>query len=237
MSLPSRLAVPAVLFSFLVVGVPSAASGAAYVFVRSGDSWTQQAKVTPPMSPVSGYFGKSVAVSGDTIVVGAPEAQTPAGYTGTAFVYVRSGTTWTEQSELIPHHLGAAPQFGLAVAVDGDTALVGALRDEGPGGQNSGSARVFIRSGTEWTEQAQLVASDGSQGDLFGESVELDGDTAVVGAPSANTAAGELVGKAYVFVPSGGVWTEQAALSAPDGVSGDQFGWSVGVDGNRVIVG
>src|SRR5439155_8042475 len=113
------------------------ACGAAYVFVRSGDSWTQQAKVTPPMSPVSGYFGKSVAVSGDTIVVGAPEAQTPAGYTGTAFVYVRSGTTWTEQSELIPHHLGAAPQFGLAVAVDGDTALVGALRDEGPGGQNS----------------------------------------------------------------------------------------------------
>jgi uncharacterized protein (DUF2147 family) len=122
------------------------------------------------------------------------------------------------------------------VAIDGDTAVVAAVGDDGAGA-DSGSAYVFVRSGSTWTEQAKLVASDGAAADSFGTWVDVDGDTIVVGAAGDNEGADFNTGAAYVFTRSGTVWTEQAKLVAPVPDADSQFGYGVGVDGSVVVVG
>ena len=201
-------------------------AGAVYVFVRSGTSWTQQQKVTASDGAANHYFGWSVAVSGDTMVVGnlAPCCAEP----GAAYVFVRSGTTWTEQQKLLPS-VGTDTAFGFSVAVDGDTVVVGAL---------SGKAYVFVRSGTTWSVQQRLLPSAGTTADAFGGAVSVSGDTAVVGAYSDDTPVGGVnAGSAYVFVRAGTTWTEQQKLVAPDGSVGDSFGISVAVSGDTAVVG
>jgi hypothetical protein len=121
------------------------------------------------------------------------------------------------------------------VSVDGDTALVGASGDD-DAGFSSGSAYVFTRSGTAWTQQAKLTAADAASGDQFGYAVSVDGDTALVGARFDDDA-GSFSGSAYVFTRSGTVWTQQAKLTAADAAGGDEFGWSVSVDGDTALVG
>ena len=131
----------------------------------------------------------------------------------------------------------AGAEFGTSVSVSGDTAVVGAYLDDTPGGINAGSAYVFVRSGTTWTEQQKLLASDGAPGDLFGSSVSVSGDTVVVGAYRDDTPGGVDVGSAYVFVRSGATWSEEQKLTASDGAPSDNFGDSVSVSGGTVVVG
>ena len=101
---------------------------------------------------------------------------------GSAYVFTRSGTTWTQQAKLTASDGAADDYFGYSVALSGDTALVGAYWDDVGANYDQGSAYVFTRSGTTWTQQAKLTASDGAAGDHFGHSVALSGDTALVGA-------------------------------------------------------
>jgi hypothetical protein len=205
----------------------------AYVFVRSGTSWTQQAELTANDAAQNDQFGYSVALAGDgsMALVGAYGMNTN---TGAAYVFVRSGTSWTQQAELSAGDAVQYENFGYSVALagDGSMALVGAV-----GAGIGGAAYVFVRSGTSWTKQAELTASDGAQGDGFGDSVEFSGDgsAALVGA----WAKTNYTGAAYVFVRSGTSWTQQAELTASDGVQYDNFGLSVGLaaDGSTALVG
>src|ERR1022692_1865933 len=205
--------------------------GEAYVFVRSGTTWTQQQTLPAPDGVAGNLFGFSVSVSGDTAVVGAPnqdENDSP----GAAYVFTRSGTTWTQQQKLTASDGSLVNEFGISVSVSGDTAVVGAFQH-----QPVAAAYVFVRSGTTWTQQQKLTASDPVAGDDFGFSVSVSGDTAVVGASFAAFGGSVSQGKAYVFVRSGTTWTQQQKLTASDGVAGDAFGFSVSVSGDTAVVG
>jgi uncharacterized repeat protein (TIGR01451 family) len=173
-------------------------SGSAYVFVRPGSNWAEQAKLTASDAAASDSFGYSVAIDGDTAVVGAPN-DSDAGYkSGSAYAFARSGSSWTEQAKLTAPDAAEFDEFGTSVAVSDDTAVVGAFGDS-DAGNSSGSAYVFVRSGSSWTEQAKLTASDAAANDQFGFSVAISGDTAVAGAPNDNEAA-FAAGAAYVLV-------------------------------------
>ncbi len=210
--------------------------GSAYVFVRSGAIWTQQARLTASDAAAGDDFGISVAVSGDTVVVG--DNDIFAGIAlGSAYVFVRSGTTWTQQAKLTGSDGAASERFGSSVAMTGDTVVVGAYGDDVGANTNQGSAYVFVRSGTNWTQQAQLTASDAAAGDDFGISVAVSGDTVVVGAYLDDVGANTNQGSAYVFVRSGTNWTQQAQLTASDGAASDLFGQSVAISGDTVVIG
>ena len=210
-------------------------SGSAYVFVRSGGVWTQQAKLTASDGASLDYLGGSVALSGDTALLGAGGDDDGGSESGAAYVFVRSGGVWSEQSKLTASDPDVLDRFGVSVALDGDTALVGAYFDD-DAGVDSGSAYVFVRSGGVWSEQDKLVASDGAAGDQLGNSLALSGDTALVGAYTDDDA-GVDSGSAYVFVRSGGVWSEQEKLVASDGAAGDQFGNSLALLGDTALIG
>jgi hypothetical protein len=211
-------------------------AGSAYVFARSGTTWTQQQKLLATDGTASDSFGVSVSISGDTALVGAYLDDPPSGTdAGSAYVFVRSGTTWTEQQKLLAPDGAAGDNFGNSVSVSGDTALLGAYKDDG-GGADAGSAYVFVRSGTAWTQQQKLVASDGGQFNAFGVSVSVSGDVAVIGVPYDNTPLFD-AGSAYVFMRSGSTWTQQQKLLAPAGAEQDYFGYSVSVAANTVIAG
>ncbi|MDJ0610037.1 MAG: FG-GAP repeat protein [Kiloniellales bacterium] len=210
-------------------------SGSAYVFQRSGAAWSEQAKLTASDGAVGDSFGQSVAISGDTVVAGAPQDDDTGSNSGSAYVFQRSGTAWSEQAKLTAGDAAAGDAFGWSVAISGDTVVVGAYVDN-DAGSNSGSAYVFQRSGTAWSEQAKLTAGDGAASDLFGWSVAISGNTAVVGARGDDDA-GSASGSAYVFQRSGTAWSEQAKLTAGDGASLDLFGTSVGISGDTVVAG
>lgn len=211
------------------------ASGSAYVFVRSGNTWTQQAKLTASDGAAGDLFGVSVAIDGDTAVVGAVGDDDAGNASGSAYVFVRAGGLWTQQAKLTASDAAEGDYFGEAVAVSGDTVVVGAFYDQ-DAGYASGSTYVFVRSGGAWSEDAKLAASDAAADDYFGAAVAIDGDRLVVGAPE-NDDAGTQSGSAYVFVRTGGVWSEEAKLTASDASAESFFGGSLAGDGDTVIVG
>ena len=172
-------------------------AGAAYVFTRSGGSWTQQAKLMASDAQSSDRFGGSVAVSGDTAVIGARLENTGGSGAGAAYVFTRTGGSWTQQAKLMASDAQESDQFGYSVSVSGDTAVIGA-RSEDTGGSDAGAAYVFTRTGGAWVEQAKLMASDAQAGDYFGYSVSVSGDTAVIGAYAEDTG-GSTAGAAYIF--------------------------------------
>ena len=229
-----------------IIGAPIAnggepRSGAAYVFTRSGGVWTQQQRVSPGVFQEN--FGEDVAISGTSFIVGAP---TQGLGSGSAYVFTDNGGTWTQQSQLAPADGAVNDRFGSAVDIDGDTAVAGARFADGAV-PDEGAAYVFTRSGAAWSQQAKLEASDGAGGDLFGQSIAVDGTVVVIGAPRADSttimAAGPMddtgadSGVSYVFSGAGANWTETAILVASDEAGTDQFGTDVDVEGGRVIVG
>mgnify|MGYP000728304901 CR=1 FL=1 len=180
------------------------AAGSAYVFERSTGSWTQQAKLTPDDGDAEDLFGDAVALDGATALVGAPWDEDPNGdAAGSAYVFERTNGSWTQQAKLIPDDGDADDLFGDAVALDGDRALVGANGDEGPNGDYAGSAYVFERSNGSWAQQAKLTPDDRDRRDSFGDSVVLDGGTALVGANGDEDPNGANAGSAYVFEEGG----------------------------------
>ena len=211
--------------------------GSAFVFVRSGDTWTEQQKLTASDAAAGDLFGFSVGISGETIVVGAPFDDGAAGLDqGSAYVFVRSGSVWSEQQKLEASDAAAQDLFGRSVAISGEMAVVGAPTDDGTAGENQGSAYYFVRSGAVWSEQQKLEASDAAADEFFGE-VAISGETVVVGAHGDDSAAGFDQGSAYVFVRSGGVWSEQQKLEASDAAALDSFGTSVAISGETIVVG
>jgi len=211
--------------------------GAAYVFVESGGTWTQQAEVTASDGTLTERFGYSVAISGNTAIMGAPDKISGSNGLGAAYVFLESTGTWTQQAELTASDEAGGDEFGLSVAISGGTAVIGAGDKTVGSNQDQGVAYVFVGSGASWAQQAELIASDGGMTDTFGSSVAVNGGTAVIGAPLHKVGSNIQEGAAYVFAQSGGSWSQQAELTASDGVTMDNFGSSVAVSGSTAFVG
>ena len=246
-------------------------AGAVYVFTRSGTTWSQQAYLKASNTDGADHFGDPVAISGNTVVVGAVneassatgvngnEADNTAVGAGAVYVFTRSGTTWSQQAYLKASNTEGADIFGSSLAISTDTIVVGApYEDSSATGVNgneadnsatiAGAAYVFTRSGTIWSQQAYLKASNTNAGDIFGWSVGVSGDTIVVGAPNeASSATGvngnqadnsaTTSGAAYVFTRSGTIWSQQAYVKASNTDGADNFGWSVAISGGTAVVG
>lgn len=221
----------------VIVGAPQHASqsGAAYVFVRGGSTWSQQQKLVAADGEAQDRFGIGVAISGDTVVVGASGDDDVAVDAGAAYTFTRSGGVWSPQQKLTVPAAAGNDRIGSDVALDGETAVVSAPLDD-QAGPDSGAAYVFARAGGVWALEAKLVAADSLAGELVASAVALSGDTAVLGAHY-GFAEGTVTGAAYVFVRSGGVWDEQQKLTAFDGTAPDDFGWAVDIAGDVAIGG
>ena len=224
----------------VVGGGTSGTAESAYVFIKDANGdWVEQQKLTPSDGVAGDRFGVSVAVFGDTAVIGAERADGCSGActdAGAAYVFVRDGLgVWTQQKKLIAGDAAGADWFGGAVAVSGDTALIGARGDDDID-PNSGAAYVFERTGGLWLEQQKLGASDGAWDDVFGSSVALEGATAIIGAQGDDDN-GSSAGAVYAFVDSGGLWVQQQKLKASSGYNANLFGWSVSLSGDTAFIG
>jgi len=214
-------------------------AGSVHAFSRVGGEWTRTAELLPDADlQRDPDFGWSVALDGDTAVVGAPDQDNERGSrAGTAYVFSRAGDDWIREAALVANDGDDDDAFGWSVAVEGDTALVGAMRDEHPNGENAGSAYVFSRSNGSWSQQAKLVPDDGDADDEFGRSVALDGDRAVVGASQDEDPNGAGAGSAYVFARTDGGWSRESKLVDPEGIPGAAFGRSVAAAEGTAFVG
>ena len=208
--------------------------GLAYIFQRSDSTWNEVAKVAAGDGADLDNFGASVAISGDYVIVGAAGDDDKGEQSGSAYIFQRSGGSWTQAAKLTATDGLACDNFGQSVAIFGDLAIVGTV-DECDRGV-AGSAYIFQRSGGSWTQVAKLTASYGSADDFFGEFVAISGDYVIVGA-AGDDDKGEQSGSAYIFQRSGGSWTQAAKLTARDGAAYDFFGESVAISGDYVIVG
>ena len=229
-------------------------AGAAVVYVRSGTNWTQQAKLLANDGALGDKFGYSVAVSNNTIVIGAYNDDGTFADTGSAYVFIRSGTTWTQQQKLTAGDGTASDEFGNAVAIQGDVIAVGAHFADLPSNAASGSVYLFQRSGTAWTSTQKLVPIPGPfpvpagfvqkpfvnyspiLGDHFGESIAMNGGRMAVGASTSDLPATS-AGAVYVFAGGGGTYALQQKLVIPEGTNGDIFGCSVALEGTTLIGG
>jgi len=204
-------------------------TGSAYIFKRSGSTWTDEQKLTASDGSENDRFGWSVSIDGDYVIAGAYKDDSG---TGSAYVFKRNGTSWTEEQKLTASDGATWDQFGYSVSIDGNYAISGANCDDDHGGM-SGSAYVFKRNGTSWTEEQKLTASDGAESDFFGMSVSIDGNYAISGANGDDG----FTGSAYVFKRNGTSWTKKQKLTASDGGTAEEFGWSVSINGNNAIIG
>lgn len=247
-------------------------SGAVYIYVRVGTTWTQQAYLKASNTGAFDYFGGSVALSanGDTLAVGAwaessngtgingNQLNNSIGFAGAMFVFTRTGSTWSQEVYIKPSAMLTAYRFGqrCAVSADGNTLAVGAIGESsnaiGVGGNpnntavlSSGAAYIFSRSGSTWTQQSYIKASNSRNSASFGQSVALssDGDTLAVGASYESSAATGINGNqastsatgsgaAYVFTRAAAVWTQQAYVKASNTGNFDSFGTDIALSGN-----
>lgn len=182
-------------------------------------------------------FGSSVAIDGNYAIVGAWEDDVGLNRDqGSAYIFFWDGTGWVQQQKLTNDDGAFNDYYGHSVAIDGNYAIVGASGKEVNGNSDQGSAYLFKRktvNPSSWTEQAKLIASDGTANDKFGHSVAIAGDYAIVGANGDDS----FTGSAYIFKRDDKVWTQQAKLTASDGTDSDQYGYSVAISGDYAIVG
>ncbi|MBT3362749.1 MAG: hypothetical protein HN929_03190 [Chloroflexi bacterium] len=212
-------------------------SGSVYIFTRSGTTWTEQAKLTDSEGAANDYFGYSVAIDDDTLVIGTygDDDDAYSENSGSVFIYTRSSNIWTQQVKLTASDGEQADYFGYSVAISDDTVAIGTHGDD-DGAFASGAAYVFTRSGTTWTQQAKILASDPKANHKFGVSVAISGDNIVVGAWGDDDNGG-ISGAVYGFTRSGTTWTQQAKITADDGVTNDYFGLSVALSDDTLVAG
>ncbi len=236
-----------------------AGSGAAYVFIRNGTAWSQQAYLKASNVGIDDNFGSHVAINNDTVVVaatgedsdGSSEADNSMSAAGAAYVYTRAGTVWSQQSYLKASNPDADDAFASSTSVDDDTIVIGASGESSDGSSEadnsvsgSGAAYVFTRTGSAWTQQAYLKASNIDAADGFGNSIAVQSDDLVVGAANEagdgsdetdNSAAN--AGAVYFFTRSAGVWTQQNYIKPFNTEAGDNFASSLDIDDGLIVVG
>ena len=210
-------------------------AGAAYVFIRSDTEWIQQAKLIGNDTSMFDHFGTAVALHENTAVIGAHGKDESSVDAGAAYIFVRNGGSWTQQTKLTHQNAVPGDQFGRAVAIYGDSALIGAHRSDATG-PDSGAAYIFTRNGGTWRQDFQLVPNDSGLGDEFGYAVDLTNGIAIIGAPKEDRREPDM-GAAYVFVETRDAWLQQAKLAATDAEAGDEFGSAVAIHEDAAIVG
>lgn len=215
-------------------------AGVAYVFELGDNGWVESATLKASDASIGSLFGRSVAIDGDTIVVGASGRSSDNQTVGAGASYVfrrNEGKIWTEEAILLPSNVQAGQDFGISVDVSGERVVVGAPRDNS-GGSNAGAAFVFHRENqTVWRQAAKLVSSDGEPRDQFGISVAIDAEAVAVGAYLDDKFENKNVGSVQIFRMIEGIWNFEAKLTPCDGRAGDSFGYAVDIQGNLVVVG
>jgi len=208
-------------------------AGAAYVYRFDGSQWVQEDKLFPDEEEGFTWFGRSVAVDGDRVVVGTNRDDELGPGAGAAYVFRYAGGQWTQEAKLLASDGEGGDSFGVAVAIAENAVLVGAVDDDVNGVEQVGSAYVFRFDGLGWSEEDKLVADDAAHLDQAGTAVAIDGDTALLASIGDD---GSVSGSVYVFERDGLGWAQSAKLVASDGQEGDRFGWSLDIEGNRAVV-
>jgi hypothetical protein len=211
-------------------------SGAVVSFIREKNIWKQGQIITAPDANPGDSFGQSTALTSKYLVVGAPRNDASGKDSGAAYIYKRTNDIWHFHTRLTASDGEAGDLFGISVAIDQDTILVGAdLHDETA--EDAGAVYVYKLHGSDWKEEAKLLASDGGKTDIFGVRVAISGNTALISARRDDIdEIGVNAGSAYVYVRDGSNWTQQHKLISPDGEADDRFGRGVAIKDNTAIV-
>ena len=209
-------------------------SGSAYIFEHTNTGWIQQDMLVPSDGRIGDCFGCAVSISGNYSIIGSYWDDDNGTSSGSAYIFKQDVTGWIQEAKLTASDGAKDDWFGYAVSISGNYAIVGAVLDD-DNGTNCGSAYVFRRSGSDWIQQAKLVAGDKDAQDEFGGSVCLKGNYAIIGAIGDDDI-GEDSGAAFIFERIGENWIQQPKLVALDGVGGDHFGNSVSIDGNYAVI-
>ncbi len=215
-------------------------SGSVYVYRLDGGNWIQEAKLSASDGEMNDWFGWSVAISGDTIVAGATGDRDAGDWTGSVYIFHYDGTNWNEQAKLLADGTGYYWEefgFDVAISADSNTVLIGANKAN-DNGYKSGAAYIFRYDGSDWVQQAKLLASDGVELATFGNNVAIseNDNAAFIGAPGRDTS-GYTAGSVYVFEFEGGQWLERRKLVASDATHGDHFGHSLALYGETLVIG
>lgn len=223
---------------------PNDGRGSAFVFVRTNETWTQEAKPLPANCTVEDYFGGAVAISGDTAIVGANQDDVGANANqGAAYIFERNANSWDLVKTIAAADGTAGDFFGNSVAINGNTSIVGANQDDTGANNAQGSAYIYERNtggANNWGQVKKLIAADGATGDFFGNSVSISGDAAIIGSFGDDVGANADQGSAYIFEQNAGGasnWGQVSKLTTADGSSGDFFGYAVAVSGDNFLVG
>ncbi len=233
----------AVKENFIIVGSEgdneiAAFSGAVYLFKKEGANWSKLAKITPADAVFNGRFGWSVSMSEEYLVVGARQDANNGNFSGSAYVFQKSGDSWEEIAKLNSSDAAIGDDFGSSVAIEGDYIVVGAPLEDNSGGDNAGSAYVFKRNGNIWDQQVKLVASDGGTFDQFGNAVAIENDYIVVGAwMEDGVLSSGSSGAVYLFKRDGENWEEETKIHTSNGGQDDFFGHSVLINNDFIVVG
>ncbi len=211
--------------------VDSVRTGSAYIFEKIGGAWIETAKLVASDGATNDNFGSRVAIQGSTAVVAATGDD---GTSGSVYIFEQDGADWVEEQKLVASDASPVDVFGFALAIDGDTLVVGTPREDAAG-SNAGAAYVFTRNGS-WGELQKLTAGDASANDSFGQSVAIDQDIIVVGAAD-DVATNGSSGSAYIFQQSGSTWSETQKLVPNDGDDLDFFGGSVAMHQGNIVIG
>eukprot|EP00933_Yihiella_yeosuensis_P076543 TRINITY_DN8635_c1_g1_i1.p1 TRINITY_DN8635_c1_g1~~TRINITY_DN8635_c1_g1_i1.p1 ORF type:complete len:604 (-),score=63.01 TRINITY_DN8635_c1_g1_i1:107-1918(-) len=227
-----------------VVGSPGkqSATGEAYIYEQSFGSWGRTAILKASDAAVGDRFGSSVKASGDRVIIGAYDDDGWTGVqsgTGAVYIYNKTGNVWGNEVKIIGNDSLAADNFGMSVSIDGNTAVVGADWHNSGKGAGSGGVYVFNWNGSSWVQEAKLVANDSQSFSRFGASVDVSGDTVIVGAYNDNVDQTNIgSGSAYVFRKVGNSWIQEWKFTGGVNASqNDRFGYSVAVSGDWAVVG
>ena len=212
-------------------------AGSVYVFEHDGLEWVQQAKLTASDADGDDRFGTSVAISGNTLAVGAKQNDDVVSNSGSAYVFHGSSGEWQEQGKLTADDPVQSAQFGHSISIDGDGIVVGAWQDQAEGMFLVGSAYLYRREGDSWSQEAKLTASDAADFRWFGQAVAIAGDTVLVGAYGDRADDLSESGGAYFYQLLDEQWTEVANVNASDPAANARFGWSVALQGGLAIIG
>jgi len=210
-------------------------SGSAYVFVRIGNNWVLENKLTPNDGASGNHFGYSVSLSAGRALIGANSDNDNGANSGSAYIFKRDGYNWEQTAKLTAPDAGAEDQFGYSVSLSNGYALISAVFND-VNGTDSGSAYIYKLVGNNWAHRATLTPDDGASYAWFGISVSLSGERALIGAfhdvdNEVNS------GSAYIFERIGSNWEQTAKLIADDAGDGDEFGLSVSLSANRALIG
>ncbi len=212
-------------------------AGAVYLYRRDGGGpWTFHSELFAPDGSETHFFGCSVSMQGDDLLVGAYGHDALGPTAGAAYVFTRAGDEWPCRATLLASDGSEGDQFGCSVSLFGDAAIIGAWRDSDRF-DAAGSAYIFRRNaGGLWAQEAKLIAANGAATDWFGSQVAIAGNLAIVAAPRGYYSISH-IGSAYVFLRDGARWTQEAELIASDARDYDGFAAGVGITGGVAIVG